>query len=589
MDAIEMGEKSMKIDEEFEVASDAQIRRAGRWNKQMMETCYLAALSMEVLRELVCYNRKEAKDEHGHMSRIQQRLTMTEIWYNLRKTKNNIPTVHDFGKFDPWHLLVYEETLNSDYDPQNPCKYLNASFQLTKLPNTEECPVEIVVDPRVLLPTIDAGVQPLLYTGVVYFDLSVRKATRKIFADSFDGKIILKDLLAKEKLVDIFLLEGEDQLEGAFSVGSSGFSRRTFEPGTTHSIRGRREGEPDEEISFPHIKDIFKVRRDFKIVDRKLPLQLDPKVIVPPKNILLISWLLNIYAKHHTKRLTSPNSRAILGITAHWVDDKYNLRSLVVGAGLIGLEMSRRFIVSLFMQEAINTIEMGENPMKIDEEFAITEIEAENDHGHQYMRRTKYQGAVNFVVGHTASSGFLSSDTALLVLEVKQGKTFADSEAQVYAQAASSLSTRISGGRGLAAEDRRVYHIRTNAKTVGIRSDVQRGGRPAASYEKRYSAFEIHKICGEPVRGQRDIGLASVPAKSGSGLQSQSSDVPIRRGWPIPSHQAFYLADNQKISEMSVLHEMKRKLSYIIVMQYNTDPGFLWTNLADPPDGKKIV
>ncbi|KAI9091007.1 hypothetical protein DFS34DRAFT_653838 [Phlyctochytrium arcticum] len=362
---------------------------------------------------------------------------MTEIWFNIRNRKGDVSSSHyirpsadlqyvshlqrevlsSFGDFKPWQILVYldEETLFSESDPRNPRKHLDTRYQLDKLKNTFESPLEILVDP---------GVLP------IWFGKGGKAVTKTLTTPTYNQKINFKSLMRKQQLEDICLVV--DNSDVTIDWDDQGYSIGAWTPDKTYKLRGRTLGEPDEEESFSKIKSIHDLHKNFKNVGGDpLPFHMGSTPIV------------------------TDESR---------------------------LEMSRRFIISLFMLEAMDAIEMGENPLKIDEEFevsAITETKAKNKIGHDYIHRTRYHGAVDFVVRHTTKSGSIGTDTALVVIEVKRGSTFEHSEAQMHAQAASSLSTQIQGNRGFNTEEGRVFYIRTDAEQweFGVMSSDKGGKR----------------------------------------------------------------------------------------------------------------
>ncbi|KAI9092157.1 hypothetical protein DFS34DRAFT_311649 [Phlyctochytrium arcticum] len=122
-------------------------------------------------------------------------------------------------------------------------------------------------------------------------------------------------------------------------------------------------------------------------------------------------------------------------------------------------ELSQRFIVSLFMYEAIDKIETGYYPLVIAEGMDIEcIIEVDRRRGTPGTL-IKYYGPVDFAVGN---DGDFDMEIRVEVFEVKRGQCYDESEPQVLAQAATSLLLQ-RDTRGELARDV-VHYIRSNGE-----------------------------------------------------------------------------------------------------------------------------
>ncbi|KAI9092637.1 hypothetical protein DFS34DRAFT_283795 [Phlyctochytrium arcticum] len=363
-------------------------------------------------------------------------LAKTSTVGNLRDAVKG-KCANDLEKVDANKLLVYAnaEALKRDKDEPEPKHWLKAGKTLDSVleeakDHSDENPLLIVVPERVPPTNSDAAVE----TGVVRLQLFLGKAKKPNLntnVPTFNHKIHIPSYLVQHGLRTIFRIDGEKDVD--IPTDSNGYTILTWEAKKVYKIRGRQAGDADQEISFSsdHAKDLFKVEDDFNIKDSSLFLTMTTAVEVPEKSIDYVCHFLTIFCKHHTKRL----------------------------------ESSRRFVVGLFLNEAIDQVAISLSRLIIDEEMEISVITEVNKRpGKPFL--VKYHGAVDFAVGHAVRVGErLRNDTAVVAIEVKRGTTYAESEAQVLAQAATSLLVRQKQKRGWQLGEDVVYYIRTTGET----------------------------------------------------------------------------------------------------------------------------
>jgi len=105
-------------------------------------------------------------------------------------------------------------------------------------------------------------------------------------------------------------------------------------------------------------------------------------------------------------------------------------------------ENARRTLISLFLVNAIEYAD-GEGKLVVDEEMSFSCILKENG------KRIKYNGPVDFAVGHSPVDTRLNQDCALLVVEAKTVAKLGEALGQALAQAATNFIIRKQEGRGV--------------------------------------------------------------------------------------------------------------------------------------------
>lgn len=105
-------------------------------------------------------------------------------------------------------------------------------------------------------------------------------------------------------------------------------------------------------------------------------------------------------------------------------------------------ENARRTLISLFLANAIEYAD-GEEKLLVDEEMSLSCVLEENG------KRIKYNGPVDFAIGHSPVDTRLNQDCALLVVEAKTIAKLGEALGQALAQAATNFIIRKQEGRGV--------------------------------------------------------------------------------------------------------------------------------------------
>ena len=150
-------------------------------------------------------------------------------------------------------------------------------------------------------------------------------------------------------------------------------------------------------------------------------------------------------------------------------------------------ENARRTLISLFLANAIEYAD-GEEKLLVEEEMSFSCVLEENG------KRIKYNGPVDFAIGHSPVDTRLNQDCALLVVEAKTIAKLGEALGQALAQAATNFIIRKQEGRGVnghlkvywCISDGESWRFGYITEGVGAKLDVQQANTTTCWFHQRH-------------------------------------------------------------------------------------------------------
>ncbi|KAI8894634.1 hypothetical protein BC833DRAFT_568188 [Globomyces pollinis-pini] len=294
------------------------------------------------------------------------------------------------------HLTLYQSDGTTVIDVE-----VNPSLLAEGKARKNPLVVKTVVSSSQVQP-IDLGLHSLTTVDLHIYAARATKKFENINVEIQSGKINVESLLKEYRWKRLYFLEFKTLLQ----YDKDGWSlNNAFIGGNVYKLRHEIDDGYDESIGFSDAK-IERVEKHFnlRIPQSFLPEEEYPQVDIP--NSLFEQLVL----------LRKRNS--------------------------LFSETARRTLISLFLANAIEYAD-GEEKLLVEEEMSFSCVLEESG------KRIKYNGPVDFAIGHSPVDTRLNQDCALLVVEAKTVAKLGEALGQALAQAATNFIIRKLEGRGV--------------------------------------------------------------------------------------------------------------------------------------------
>jgi hypothetical protein len=295
------------------------------------------------------------------------------------------------------HLTLYQSDGITEIRPTDTIKSLGDAGKDADAPLV----VKTVVSSSQVQP-IDLGLHSLTTVDLNIYAPRATKKFENINVEIQSGKINVESLLKEYRWKRLYFLEPKTLLQ----YDKDGWSlNNAFIGGNVYKFRYEIDDGYDESIGFSDAK-IDKVEKHFNL---RIPQSFLPEEEYPQVDI--------------------PNSLFEQLVLLHKRNSLFS-------------ENARRTLISLFLANAIEYAD-GEGKLLVEEEMSFSCVLEENG------KRIKYNGPVDFAIGHSPVDTKLRQDCALLVVEAKTVAKLGEALGQALAQAATNFIIRKQEGRGV--------------------------------------------------------------------------------------------------------------------------------------------